>query len=144
MKYLKIEQILDLHRIVITKSGGSAGLRDRGGLESAVAQPMMTFDGIDLYPTLATKAAALGYSLIQNHPFIDGNKRIGHAAVEAMLIINGYEISCDVDEQEQVVLEVASGVKSREELAEWLEAHLVAFDLNAVNPNISDDSEQIQ
>ena len=85
------------------------GLRDRGAIESAVAQPEMTFGGDDLYPTIAEKAAALGHSLIQNHPFIDGNKRVGHAAIEVFLVLNGYEISASVDEQEQTVLTVANG-----------------------------------
>lgn len=129
MRYLTIERVLYLHRLVIEQPGGSHGLRDRGALESAVAQPRMTFEQIDLYPTLAAKAAALGYSLIQNHPFLDGNKRVGHAAMEAMLGLNGYEIAATVDEQEQVVLEVASGQRSREELTEWLEVHLVPLKL---------------
>jgi death-on-curing protein len=129
MRYLSIKRALYLHRLVIEQSGGSHGLRDRGALESAVGQPRMTFDQIDLYPTLATKAAALGYSLIQNHPFLDGNKRVGHAAMETMLGLNGYEISAAIDEQEQGVLEVASGQRSREELTEWLEIHLVPLKL---------------
>lgn len=73
------------------KGGGILGLRDRGSLESAVAQPEMTFDGDDLYPTITDKAAALGYSLIQNHPFLDGNKRAGHATMEVFLLLNGYD-----------------------------------------------------
>jgi death on curing protein len=129
MRYLTIKRALYLHRLVIEQSGGSHGLRDRGALESAVAQPRMTFDQIDLYPMLAAKAAALGYSLIQNHPFLDGNKRVGHAAMETMLGQNGYEISAAVDEQEQVVLEVAGGQRSREEFTEWLEVHLVPLKL---------------
>jgi death on curing protein len=71
----------------------------------------------------------LGYSLIQNHPFIDGNKRVGHAAMGTMLGLNGYEISAAIDEQERVVLEVASGQRSREELTVWLEFHLVPLKL---------------
>lgn len=145
MKYLSIERIFELHEIVIARSGGSAGLRDRGAVESAVAQPMMTFDGIDLYPTLAAKAAAMGYSLIQNHPFIDGNKRIGHAAMEAMLMLNGSEISGGVGEQEQFILAVASGQKSREDLTEWLESRIVPFKLTSINSDeYSDVSEQVQ
>lgn len=101
------------------------GLRDRGVLESAVAQPEMTFGGEDLYPTVAEKAAALGHSLIQNHPFVDGNKRVEHAAMEVFLVLNGYEISASVDEQEEVVLSVASGQMSRAELGEWLKQHVV-------------------
>lgn len=99
MRYLTLEEILALHRLVIAQSGGSARLRDQGVLESAIAQPAMTFDQVDLYPTLAYKAAAMGYSLVQNHPFIDGNKRVGHAAMEIMLVLNGYELNAATDEQ---------------------------------------------
>jgi death-on-curing protein len=125
MRYLVIEEIISLHAKVIAQSGGSLGLRDRGALESAVAQPEMTFGGEDLYPTVAEKAAALGHSLIQNHPFIDGNKRVGHAAMEVFLILNGYEISASVDEQEEIVLSVASSQISRSEFSEWLKQHVV-------------------
>ena len=108
-----LEEILALHARLIAQSGGSTGLRDRAALESAVAQPEMSFGGEDLYPTLAEKAAALGHSLIQNHCFVDGNKRVGHAALEVFLILNSYEIEASVDEQEQIVLSVASGTLDR-------------------------------
>ena len=109
MHYLSREEIIALHARVIAQSGGILGLRDRGAIESAVAQPEMTFGGDDLYPTIAGKAAALGHSLIQNHPFLDGNKPVGHAAIEVFLVLNGYEISASVDEQEEIVLTVANG-----------------------------------
>jgi len=125
MRYLTIKRILYLHQLVIERSGGIHGLRDEGALKSAAAQPRMTFDQLDLYPTRAAKAGALAYSLIQNHPFLDGNKRIGHAAIEAMLGRNGFELAAPVDEAERIILEVASSQRSREELTEWIEAHLV-------------------
>ncbi len=81
MRYLKLNEAIYLHSRVIEKTGRSAGLRDFGALESALAQPKMTFGGTELYPDLTAKAAALCYSLIQNHPFVDGNKCIGHAAM---------------------------------------------------------------
>jgi len=84
--------------------------------------------GNDLYPTLVAKAAALEFSLIKNHPFVDGNKRIGHASLEAMLMLNGFELSASVDESEATVLAVASGSSSREELHQWIEDHLVPLD----------------
>ena len=90
-----------------------------------MAQPEGSFGGEDLYPDLATKAAALGHSLIQNHPFVDGNKRIGHAAMEVFLLLNGHEIDASVDEQEQIIIEVASGKVSRIELGDWLREHVV-------------------
>jgi death-on-curing protein len=125
MRYLFVEGIISLHAKVIAQSGGGAGLRDRGALESAVAQPEMTFGGEDLYPTIAENAAALGHSLIQNHPFVDGNKRVGHAAIEVFLVLNGYEISASVDEQEKIVLSLASGHMSRAEFSKWVKQHII-------------------
>ncbi len=124
MRYISLSEVLELHQRIIEESGGSTGLRDLGGLESAIAQPHMTFGGRDLYPTLIEKAAALCFSLVQNHPFIDGNKRVGHAAMEIMLILNGYEIYASVDDQEQIILGLASGDISRDKLIEWLTAHI--------------------
>ncbi|WP_397547876.1 type II toxin-antitoxin system death-on-curing family toxin [Rhodothermus marinus] len=125
MRYLTLPEVLELYHQIMAKSGGKAGIRDLDALESALAQPRLTFEGRELYPTLAEKAAALGYALIRNHPFLDGNKRIGHAAMEVFLVLNGFEISADIDEQEDVVLKVASGELSREVLATWLQEHLV-------------------
>ena len=85
------------------------GVRDLNALDSALAQPRMTFGGADLYPTVVEKAAALGFSLVMNHPFVDGNKRIGHAAMETFLVLNGYEIIASADEQERVVARPCGG-----------------------------------
>lgn len=85
----------------------------------------MTFEGKELYPNLAQKASALGFSIISNHPFLDGNKRTGHAAMEVFLILNGFEIDASVDEQERVILQVAEGKLGRVDFANWLENHLV-------------------
>ena len=120
--------MLDIHRHILEQSGGLAGIRDFGALESALAQPKMTFEGEDLYPTLVDKAVALAYSLINNHPFVDGNKRIGHAAMEIFLILNGFEIEASIDEQEQIIVGVASGKVKREVLKEWLSLHIVSLD----------------
>ena len=83
----------------------------------------MTFDGQDLYPELADKAAALGFSLIQNHPFLDGNKRVGHAALETLLMLNGAELHASVDDAERTILSVATGQLKREAFTEWMRAH---------------------
>jgi death-on-curing protein len=125
MRYLTPEEVLEIHRRLIEQSGGSEGIRDLGGLESAVAQPQVTFGGTELYPTIAEKAVALCFSLIKNHPFVDGNKRIGHAAMEIFLVLNGYEIDASVDDQEQMSLKVASGECGREELTAWLRQRMV-------------------
>jgi death-on-curing protein len=125
MRYLTLDEVLQLHRLVVEQSGGAGGVREIGGVESALAQPQMTFGGTDLYPALADKAAALAFSLILNHPFIDGNKRLGHAAMETILILNGHELDAGVDEQERVVLHVAAGTMKREAFTEWVRAHIV-------------------
>jgi death-on-curing protein len=96
-----------------------------GALELALAQPRMTFSGEDLYPTIVDKAAALGFALIRNHPFVDGNKRTGHAAMEVFLFLNGYEIDASVDEQEQMILQLAAGEVQRKTFTEWLRARVV-------------------
>jgi len=125
MRYVTLEEVLELYHHIVEQSGGSAGISNMGGLESAIAQPQMTFAGEELYPTIVEKASALGFSLIKNHPFIDGNKRIGHAAMEVFLVLNGFEINAALDEQEQVILQVASGELEREEFTEWLRNQIV-------------------
>jgi len=125
MRYLSLQEVISLHSLLVSQSGGSDGLRDRGALESAVAQPEASFGGEDLYPDLASKAGALGHSLIQNHPFVDGNKRIGHAAIEVFLLLNGHEFDASVDDQEKIIIDVASGKVSRIELSEWISKHMV-------------------
>ena len=126
MRYFTLLEVLDLHRQILEQSGGALGIRDLGLLESAIAQPLMTFGGEDLYPSVMEKAVAIGFSIIMNHPFVDGNKRTGHAAMEIFLILNGMEISASVDEQERIILAVASGKIEREELVEWLEERAIA------------------
>jgi death-on-curing protein len=125
VRYLTLNETLELHRRIIALSGGAPGVLNLGALESALAQPQMTFDENDLYPTIADKTAALGFSLIQSHPFVDGNKRIGHASMEVFLVLNGFEISAPVREQEQLILNVASGALDRVGLSAWLRGHIV-------------------
>ena len=120
IRYLTLAEVLSLHADLLAVSGGAAGVRDLGRVQSALAQPMATFDGTELYPTLIEKAAALGFSLIQGHPFVDGNKRIGHAAMEVFLMLNGFEIIASTDEQETTILAVAAGSMNREALLQWL------------------------
>ena len=127
MRYLTLNEVIKLHDYHIQQSGGSSGIRDKGALESAIAQPHVTFDGKELYPTLVEKAVALGFSLIQNHAFVDGNKRVGHAAMETFLVLNGHEIDTPIDEQENVILKVASSKLGRKELEKWLKSQLIEF-----------------
>jgi death on curing protein len=124
IRYLTLEEVLELHRLALEQSGGLDGVRDLGGLESALAQPQMTFGDQELYPGLHEKAAALGFSLVCNHPFLDGNKRVGHAAMETFLVLNGWELAAGVDEQEQVILRLAAGSLKREEFTAWVRSHL--------------------
>jgi death-on-curing protein len=109
MRYLGLAEVVDLHRRILQVTGGAMGLRDLRALESAIAQPQATFSGVDLYPTLAEKAAALCFALIQGHPFVDGNKRVGHAAMETFLVLNGSEVEATVEDQERLALNLAAG-----------------------------------
>lgn len=124
MRYLTLAEVLDLHRRVIEQSGGAEGVRELGGAESAVVQPQTRFGGRELYPTVEDKATALCFSLVTNHPFVDGNKRVGHAAMETFLVLNGYEVVDTVDDAEQIILALAGGKLSREELLEWVKSHI--------------------
>lgn len=126
MRYLSLVEILELHEAIIASTGGAGGIRDVGALESAVNQPRLTFEQFDLYPDLVSKAAALCFSLVMNHPFIDGNKRIGHAAMETFLILNGSEIDADVDEQERLIVDLAAGKLTREELTSYINDHITS------------------
>jgi len=130
MRWLQLAEVLELHRRLIDQSGGAAGIRDLGLLEASLAQPRQTFGGIDLYPELIEKAAALGFSLIQNHPFVDGNKRIGHAAMEITLVLNGVELVASVDSAEAVLLAVAMGELNCEAFTNWVKAHQQPIDLD--------------
>ena len=120
MRYLTLGEVVALHRRLAETSGGATGIRDLGALEAAIAQPRATFDGVDLYPGVVEKAAALGFSIVLGHPFVDGNKRTGHAAMETCLMLNGYELDATVDEQERVMLELAAGRLSRDEFTAWV------------------------
>ncbi len=124
-EFLTRDDVLELHEEMIKTIGGAHGVKDANLLDSALAQPQMTFGGEDFYPTLAEKAAALAFSLIQNHPFNDGNKRTGHAAMVLFLDINGCDFADDLDEQERVILAVAASKMEREEFTEWVKAHVV-------------------
>ena len=121
MRFLTLIEVLELHRRVIQQSGGASGIRGLGLLESAIAQPKMMFGEEQLYPSLLEKAAELGFSMIMNHPFVDGNKRTGHATMKKFLFLNGMEINTSVDEQERVILAVISSELRREEFVEWLQ-----------------------
>ncbi|NJP07473.1 MAG: type II toxin-antitoxin system death-on-curing family toxin [Chloroflexaceae bacterium] len=135
MRYLTVGEVILLYQRVMAQSGGTVGIHNLNALGSAVTQPRMTFGGSDLYPNLADKAAVLGFVLITNHPFVDGNKRIGHAAMETFLILNGFEMDAAVEEQEQVILAVAAGTMKREAFTDWLTVHIVPCADRAFTPD---------
>ena len=124
MKVLSKRQILMLYSMLVAQSGGMDGLRDEGLLESAVNTPLQTFGGQELYPTVLEKAARLGFGLIHNHPFIDGNKRIGTHAMLVFLDINNITLSYEDDDLISAILRAASGDMDDSELLEWLKAHI--------------------
>ena len=122
--YLSVEQVLEIHAYQIRRFGGSAGLRDQGALEAAVGRPQMTFGGEDLYPEMPVKAAALMHSLVMNHPFVDGNKRVGAHA--ALLFVRANEMEPEITPAEltEVTLSLARGELSAEALTVWLRQRL--------------------
>ena len=128
MVYLSIEQVLDLHKDQLRLYGGASGLRERGALESALARPAMTFDGEDLYPDIASKAAALMHSLALNHPFVDGNKRVAAHAAVLFVFANRHEPLITPDELADMTLAVARGAVAVEALTIWFRQRLKAVD----------------
>ena len=118
------KQIILLHRDIIAQSGGSPEIRDEGLLDSALNAPFQTFAGMELYPTIIEKASRLGYSLIKNHAFVDGNKRIGAHTMLVFLTLNGIEIEYEDNDFIHLVLGVASGEISDVQLLEWLKQHI--------------------
>jgi death-on-curing protein len=118
---------VDLHLLIARATGGASGIRALGTLESAIAQPKATFDSNDLYPSIIEKAAVLCFSIVQGHPFVDGNKRTGHASMAVFLFLNGSEINATIDEQERIMLTLASGQMKLNELTEWLKQHVKAI-----------------
>lgn len=120
---LTTKQVISLHSSLIEATGGTDGVRDMGLLESALEAPFQTFDGKDLYPALIQKAARLGHSLISNHPFVDGNKRIGIHTMLVFLAANGVEIECTQKELIDVGLSLADGTMNAKKLLIWLSSH---------------------
>lgn len=123
-EFLEINDILTIHQILLEQFGGMPGIRDEGLLESAVSQPQATFFGELLHPTIHVQAAAYLYHLAKNHPFLDGNKRTAFGAMEAFLRLNGYNLDFSDEEAYQIVMQVAQGEMSKEELARLLEQHI--------------------
>ena len=123
MKRISKRQVLLLHNKLIEESGGSDGIREDGLLESALNAPYHEFVGFSNNPTIEEKAARLGYGIIKNHPFVDGNKRTGTHIMLLLLYINGVELVYEQEELIDIILQVASGQADYEELYAWLLDH---------------------
>lgn len=125
MKRLTKAQVLMLHRELIRGTGGADGLLDEGLLDSALSAPFHSFDGIDAFPSIQQKGARLGYGLIQNHAFVDGNKRIGAHVMLVFLALNGIELDYTQDELSDMVLAVAAGKLSFDDMVKWVMDHQI-------------------
>ena len=125
MKKLSKEQILMLQAQLINQFGGSDGVRDYNLLESALEMPFQSFDGEELYPTIQSKAARLGYGLIKNHCMLDGNKRIGTHAMLVFLALNGIELKYTQKELYETILAVADRSLEYEGFLQWVLEHQV-------------------
>lgn len=123
MKRLSLNQVIQLHTLLILETGGSAGVRDEGLLDSALNSPFQSFEGEDLYKTVPAKAARLGFSLVNNHAFIDGNKRVGLLVMLTFLEMNGIIFDCSNDELIKLGLGLASGEIDDHGLLDWIVGH---------------------
>ena len=118
-----LEEVLSIHKILVQQFGGIQGVRDQAALESALARPFATFDGVDLYPSPQAKAAALIESILINHPFLDGNKRTGYTLMRLLLLNAQTDIKANQDEKYDSVIKTAAGQMKYEEIQFWLENH---------------------
>jgi len=128
MIWLSKQTIIAMHSQLIESTGGMDGLRDEGLLESAIAAPFQSFNSVDLFPSVIDKAARLGYGLTHNHPFIDGNKRIGAHAMLVVLALNNVPLSYTQSELSDIFLSVASDERGFDELHSWVVTHVVKSD----------------
>ena len=117
------EKVLLLHQLMAEATGGDVGVRDEALLESAIENIFATFDGVELYPSKEEKAAQLGFSLISNHAFVDGNKRIGMYLMISFLELNGVKIDATNEEVAKLGLDVADGLADSKDILKWIKAH---------------------
>ena len=123
MIILSKEQVIALHSEMIQETGGTDGIRDEGLLDSALAAPFKSFADTGIFPSIQQKAARLGYGLVKNHAFIDGNKRIGAHAMLVFLALNKIELDYTQDELSDVFLKIAAGEISQDDLLRWIVSH---------------------
>lgn len=124
VQYVSPEDALAIHELSIRRYGGIEGTRDEGLLESALVQPQQTFDGVELYPSLAEKAARYAFGIVNNHPFADGNKRTGAAVLAAFLRANGMQFKPRLLDMQDKVIALADGSLSYDELVAWIGSQL--------------------
>lgn len=122
--WITIEQLIGLHARIIKRTGGEDGIRDRSSLEAALAAPLQTFGGQDLFPGELEKIARLGYGLAVNHAFVDGNKRVGAMAVQILLLSNGYRLSLRKNELSDMFIAIADGRASEQDLLTWIKSRI--------------------
>ena len=120
---IRVELALAVHGLLIKRFGGAVGLREKGLLEAALARPYQTFDGKELYAEPISKAAAVFESLIQNHPFVDGNKRVAYVLMRLTLLEAGLDIHATQLEKYELVMSAAEGQIARDEIENWLHRH---------------------
>lgn len=123
MIILSKEQVLMMHRQLITATGGSDGIRDEGMLDSALLNPFQSFGGEELYPSIQAKAAQLCFGLVKNHAMLDGNKRLGAHVMLVFLMLNGYELAYEQKELVDIILKLATGEKNVEDILRWIISH---------------------
>lgn len=124
MRVLSKAQVIRLHAQLVESFGGSAEIRDEGLLESAINSPFQTYGGEELYPTLLDKAARLCFGLVKNHPFVDGNKRIGAHAMLVFLAVNGIELEYSDSELIELIMDLAAGKRADEDVLQWIRGHV--------------------
>ena len=125
MIWVTADDVITIHDRIIQVSGGLDGLRDRAGLEAAIAAPLQTFGGEDLFKTDIEKIARIGYGLAANHAFVDGNKRIGAMVTQLLLMWNGYRLALAQDELADMFISIADSSSNEGDLLAWIVKHIV-------------------
>lgn len=123
MIWVTADDVILIHSRIIQTTGGIEGLRDRAGLEAAIASPLQSFGGEDLFPSDIEKIARIGFSLASNHAFLDGNKRIGAMMTQLLLEWNGYQLRLKQGELADMFIAIADGTSNEQDLLNWIQEH---------------------
>ncbi|WPX08174.1 type II toxin-antitoxin system death-on-curing family toxin [Anaerocellum danielii] len=124
MRTIPYEKVLDIYKRLVIESGGSYGIRDEGLLRASLESAFQTFDGVELYPTVFDKIAAVCYNIIKNHPLIDGNKRLGITLMAVLCDINDMQLECSDEELVELGVGIAEGKYDREQVKSWTIEHV--------------------